>query len=101
MEKRLFVCGYKSLQGTAKTGRAYAFTRLFVLEPNAIGGPVVNAGGFEVREFDTDEQVLAVLRSQTFPVECDAFLEIGRDNKVRVNSLRLRQAGKEAPGKAA
>lgn len=90
MEKKLIVCGVLNMAGIAKkSGNRYSMFKLFALEPIAIQGNVANACGYEPREYECEEQVLNQLQRCEFPVDVTAFLDLRRDNKVSINSVRI------------
>lgn len=102
MEKQMIIAGVKNLAGTGKaSGKPYSMFFATVLEPALIEGPVRNAAGFEAREMECDEQVLHQLSRLSFPVTVSAYLLINRDNKVKINSVRVSEAAKAAPVKPA
>lgn len=102
MEKRLIIAGVKHFSGVGKqSGNPYSFAKVIVLEPALVNGPVVNAAGYEAREFDAESHVLTQLQSAKFPVEVMAFLEIvGRENKISINSVKFLQPAKVAPAES-
>ncbi len=90
MQKKILVAGVINLQGRAKaSGNPYSMFKLTALEPAVIERNVHNASGYVAREFDCNEQVMRQLERERFPVEVDAFLQIGRDNKVEIDSVRI------------
>lgn len=90
MEKRLIVAGVLNMSGTSKkTGNRYSMFKLYALEPIAIQGNIANACGFEPREYECEEQVLNQLQREGFPCDVMAFLDLRRDNKVSINSVRI------------
>lgn len=90
LSKKMLVAGVLNMAGRAKSsGNPYSMFKMTVLEPTVIQGNIANACGYESREIDTEEQVLRQLQHEKFPVEVEAFMDIGRDNKIRVQSVRI------------
>lgn len=104
MEKLMVIAGIKNLSGTGKqSGRPYSMYLATVLEPSVIEGPVRNACGYEAREVECTEQVLQQLCRSKFPTTVTSFLVINRDNKIRIDSVRIVEAkpGEKSVGTAA
>lgn len=88
MQKQVIVAGYMQLQGVSrKTGNPYSMVKVTVLEPQIIGNLIVDAGGFEAREFDATDELTNHLRGLKFPAEMIATLDIDRQNKVKIVHL--------------
>lgn len=104
MEKKFLVTGIKNIAGKSKkTGNQFSMFIATVLEPTAVGGMVADACGYEAREIEVEEQVLRQMSREAFPVEVTAWLELNRDNKVRINSVKMSEPAKlvSTPAKAA
>jgi hypothetical protein len=105
MEKRFLIAGVKNIAGTSKkSGNNYSMFFATVLEPSAVGGVVKDAAGYEAREIEVEEQAMKQLAREVFPCEALAWLEINRDNKIRISSVKLQAkqpVGQPAAVKAA
>lgn len=89
MQQKVSLIGVRNIAGvSSKNGKPYSFWKATAIEQVRIGGVVALGAGFEPREFDLSEQAFNFLKSQGFPIDVDAELEMDRDNKLRIVTVQ-------------
>lgn len=97
MKQNISVIGVRNIAGKSKaSGNDYSFWKATAIEPVRVGHVVASGYGFEPREFDLSEPAFNFLRSQTFPIDVEAELEMDRDNKLRIVTVTLAAARRPA-----
>jgi len=90
MQQKISLIGVRNIAGISKANnRQYSFWKATAIEPLRLGNVIAGGAGFEPREFDLSEQAYNFLKSQSYPLDVDAELEMDRDNKMRIATVQV------------